>query len=65
MRPEDVLYGGLVPGSISGLYQFNVRIPATMPDAEKRLIPEVEKSRKSLDSRTSPVASTQKTGPMK
>ncbi|MGH9783559.1 MAG: hypothetical protein ACRD88_05185 [Terriglobia bacterium] len=30
VRPEDVLYAGLAPGSISGLYQFNVRIPATV-----------------------------------
>jgi uncharacterized protein (TIGR03437 family) len=26
-----VLYAGLSPGSISGLYQFNVRIPAGTP----------------------------------
>ncbi len=28
---EDVLYGGTAPGSISGLYQFNVRLPRTLP----------------------------------
>lgn len=28
----DVLYAGLTPGSISGLYQFNVRIPASTPN---------------------------------
>jgi uncharacterized protein (TIGR03437 family) len=27
----DVLYAGLAPGSISGLYQINVRIPASTP----------------------------------
>jgi uncharacterized protein (TIGR03437 family) len=27
----DVLYAGLAPGSISGLYQINVRIPASAP----------------------------------
>jgi uncharacterized protein (TIGR03437 family) len=28
MRPEDVLFVGLSPGSISGLYQINIRVPA-------------------------------------
>jgi uncharacterized protein (TIGR03437 family) len=27
LRPEHVLYAGLAPGSISGLYQFNLRVP--------------------------------------
>ncbi|OFW30250.1 MAG: hypothetical protein A3J28_11870 [Acidobacteria bacterium RIFCSPLOWO2_12_FULL_60_22] len=30
LRPENILYAGLAPGSISGLYQFNVRIPETV-----------------------------------
>jgi uncharacterized protein (TIGR03437 family) len=30
LAPEDVLYAGLVPGSISGLYQLNIRLPATL-----------------------------------
>jgi uncharacterized protein (TIGR03437 family) len=30
----DVLYAGLSPGSISGLYQINVRIPATTPNGD-------------------------------
>ncbi len=34
LASSDVLYAGLSPGSISGLYQFNVRIPAV--DAERR-----------------------------
>jgi uncharacterized protein (TIGR03437 family) len=29
LSSSDVLYAGLSPGSISGLYQINVRIPAT------------------------------------
>jgi uncharacterized protein (TIGR03437 family) len=29
LAPSDVLYAGLSPGSISGLYQFNIRIPST------------------------------------
>ncbi len=34
LRPEDVYYAGLSPGSISGLYQFNVRVPATVPSGD-------------------------------
>lgn len=30
----DVLYAGLAPGSISGLYQFNVRVPASTSAGE-------------------------------
>ena len=29
LRTEDILYAGLAPGAISGLYQINVRVPAT------------------------------------
>jgi uncharacterized protein (TIGR03437 family) len=32
LRPEDILYAGLVPKAISGLYQFNVRVPASVGD---------------------------------
>lgn len=31
LASSDVLYAGLSPGSISGLYQFNVRIPSNAP----------------------------------
>ncbi len=31
---SDIWYAGLSPGSISGLYQFNVRIPAGTPSGE-------------------------------
>jgi uncharacterized protein (TIGR03437 family) len=34
LAPQDVLYSGLSPSSISGLYQFNVRIPASSPDGD-------------------------------
>jgi uncharacterized protein (TIGR03437 family) len=34
LASSDVLYAGLSPGSISGLYQFNVRIPATAPSGD-------------------------------
>ncbi len=34
LRPEEVPYAGLSPGSISGLYQFNVRIPDTVPEGD-------------------------------
>jgi uncharacterized protein (TIGR03437 family) len=32
LSPDDVLYAGLSPQSISGLYQINVRIPLTAPN---------------------------------
>jgi uncharacterized protein (TIGR03437 family) len=32
LRSEDVIYAGLAPQSISGLYQFNVRVPAATGD---------------------------------
>jgi len=31
LSPSDVQYAGLSPGSISGLYQINARVPATTP----------------------------------
>lgn len=31
---SEVLYAGLSPQSISGLYQFNVRVPASVPDGD-------------------------------
>jgi uncharacterized protein (TIGR03437 family) len=31
LSSSDVLYAGLTPDSISGLYQFNVRVPASTP----------------------------------
>jgi uncharacterized protein (TIGR03437 family) len=34
LAQSDVQYAGLSPGSISGLYQFNVRIPATTPNGD-------------------------------
>jgi uncharacterized protein (TIGR03437 family) len=34
LAPQDVLYAGLSPGSISGLYQFNVRVPASASDGD-------------------------------
>lgn len=34
LASSDVLYAGLSPGSISGLYQFNVRIPSGTPSGE-------------------------------
>ena len=30
----EVLYAGLSPNSISGLYQINVRVPASTPDGD-------------------------------
>jgi uncharacterized protein (TIGR03437 family) len=34
LRPEDVHYTGLAWGAISGLYQFNVRIPEQTPNGD-------------------------------
>ena len=34
LAPGDVSYQGLSPGSIGGLYQFNVRIPASAPNGD-------------------------------
>jgi len=34
LASSDILYAGLSPGSISGLYQFNVRIPTSAPTGE-------------------------------
>jgi uncharacterized protein (TIGR03437 family) len=34
LASSDVLYAGLSPGSINGLYQFNVRIPAGTPSGD-------------------------------
>src|SRR5258708_6344566 len=34
LQPQDVLYAGLSPASIGGLYQFNVRVPASAPDGD-------------------------------
>lgn len=34
LAPSDILYAGLVPGSISGLYQINVRIPSSAPTGD-------------------------------
>jgi len=34
LAPADLLYAGLSPGSISGLYQANIRIPAGTPDGD-------------------------------
>lgn len=31
LSPSDVLYAGLSPGSISGLYQINLRVPGGLP----------------------------------
>ena len=41
LRPENILYAGLAPGSISGLYQFNVRIPETVRAGDAPVVIEV------------------------
>ena len=34
LTAADILYAGLSPNSISGLYQFNVRLPASLADGD-------------------------------
>lgn len=34
LAAADVLYAGIAPGSISGLYQLNVRVPANTPNGD-------------------------------
>lgn len=34
LAPQDVTYVGLSPGSISGLYQINIRVPAGLPSGD-------------------------------
>ena len=34
LASQDVQYAGLSPGSIGGLYQFNVRVPMSTPDGD-------------------------------
>ncbi|MDQ6704933.1 MAG: hypothetical protein M3Z85_03080, partial [Acidobacteriota bacterium] len=34
LAAADVIYAGLSPGSISGLYQVNIRIPGGTPDGD-------------------------------
>lgn len=36
--PADVLYAGVTPGSISGLYQLNVKVPASVGDGNQPVV---------------------------
>lgn len=38
LAASDVLYQGVVPGAISGLYQMNIRVPASAPDGNLPLL---------------------------
>lgn len=38
LAPADIQFAGLAPQSISGLYQFNLRIPASVPDGDQPVI---------------------------
>lgn len=38
LSPQDVLYAGAAPGAITGLYQFNVRVPASAPNGDVPVI---------------------------
>ena len=41
LASSDIQYAGLSPGSISGLYQFNVTIPASVPDGDARVVVQI------------------------
>lgn len=45
LAPPDIQYAGLSPGSISGLYQFNVRIPSTASDGDVPVMIQMGSSR--------------------
>ena len=38
LSPQDVMYAGASPGSIGGLYQFNVRVPTSTPNGDAKVI---------------------------
>lgn len=38
LTPAEILYAGLAPSQISGLYQFNLRLPATLPDGDLPIV---------------------------
>ncbi len=38
LAASDILYAGLSPQSISGLFQFNVRVPASTPDGDATVV---------------------------
>ncbi|MGI8744815.1 MAG: choice-of-anchor V domain-containing protein [Bryobacteraceae bacterium] len=54
LASADVAYAGLSPGSISGLYQFNVRIPSTTADGDVPVVIQMG-SLKTQDGGTIPV----------
>ncbi len=41
LAASDIQYAGLSPGSISGLYQFNVTIPASVADGDARVVVQI------------------------
>ena len=42
LSPADILYAGLSPQSISGLYQINVRVPLSTPDGDIPVIATID-----------------------
>ena len=38
LAASDILYAGLAPQLISGVYQFNVRVPASVADGDQPVI---------------------------
>ncbi len=41
LAPEDVLYAGLAPGAITGLYQINIRVPSSASDGDVPVVARV------------------------
>ncbi len=41
LAASDILYAGLAPGAISGLYQFNIRLPASLSDGDVPVVIEI------------------------
>lgn len=41
LAAADILYAGLSPGSISGLYQFNLRVPSSVSDGDLPVVVEM------------------------
>ena len=52
---SDVLYAGLAPGNISGLYQINVRVPANAANGDLLIAMSINSEQQSVAGTTIPV----------
>jgi uncharacterized protein (TIGR03437 family) len=53
--PAEFFYAGLSPGSISGLYQINVRVPPNAPDGNLAVVATVNSTITTQSNATIPV----------